>query len=62
MATITGTINITTTGVILLARSNRHDPQPVYQNNEQILSRSKQYRVSISTIGIFLQFRLELGL
>ena len=28
---------------------NEHDPQPVFQNREQLLCHSKQYKVSIST-------------
>ena len=35
-----------------------HDPQPVYQNRERLLSLSKQYRVTMSTIA-FLIYTLQ---
>ena len=42
-----------------LYQTDGHDPQPIYQNREQLLSRSKQYGVSIS-INVFNVYMLKL--
>ena len=41
-----------------LYQTNGHDRQPIYQNREQLLSRSKQNGVSIST-NVFEVYMLQ---
>ena len=41
-----------------LYQTDGHDPQPIYQNREQLPSRSKQSGVSIST-NVFEAYMLQ---
>ena len=43
-----------------LYQTDGHDPQPIYQNREQLLSRSKQNGVSIST-NVFEVYMLQVN-
>ena len=41
--------------LMINAKSNRHDSEPVYQNKERLLSHSKQYRNSLYQL-MYLRF------